>query len=184
MCVRACVRASECACVCACMCSLSVLGNGWHFWSSSFSATFFRNSYPTPGHIPEPVWSLDPCGDDFRAAPDAATRHVPRTVTCRDVASPRVRFNIKTGSSLFAQSKTKRERGLLQVATWNAGSLLNFSAPVETAFGGFQWIAISSRLIIAKLWMAKVDGESTWLDVIVCYAPTFRAPRLMKDNFH
>ena len=72
--------------------------------------------------------------DEFRAAPDAATRHVPRTVTSHGVASPRVHFNIKTGSSKFAQSKAEREKGLLQMATWNVRSLLNFSGPMETAF--------------------------------------------------
>ena len=57
-----------------------------------------------------------------------------RTVTRRSVASPRARFNIKTGSSKFAQSKAEKERGLLQMATWNVRSLLDFSGPVETAF--------------------------------------------------
>ena len=49
--------------------------------------------------------------------------------------------------------------------------------------GGSQWTAISSRLVVARLGMAKVDGESNWLYVIVCYAPFFCAPRIMKDNF-
>ena len=55
--------------------------------------------------------------DEFRVASDAVTRHVPRTATRRSVASPRVCFNIKTGSSKFAQSKAERGRGLLQMAT-------------------------------------------------------------------
>ena len=44
-------------------------------------------------------------------------------------------------------------------------------------------MAISSQLVVVGLRMAKVDGESTWLHVIVCYVPTFRAPRMMKDKF-
>ena len=45
-----------------------------------------------------------------------------------------------------------------------------------------QWMAISSRLIVARLWIARVDGESTWLPVIVYYVPTFHAPWMVKDK--
>ena len=77
--------------------------------------------------------------DEFRAAPDAVTRHVPRTVTRCGVASLRVRFNIKT-------------------LKWNVRSLLEFAdypafvtstrECAQVALSVFNDVATSSGLTI------------------------------------
>ena len=43
--------------------------------------------------------------------------------------------------------------------------------------GGSQWIAVSSRLLHARLKFQHHGTQVTWIHVLVCYALTFRSPR-------
>ena len=58
----------------------------------------------------------------------------------------------------------------------------------RTAFedGGCRWAPVSSRLLWSKLKIVhstKNNNGCTWLTVVVCNAPTFRAPASQKENF-
>ena len=46
-------------------------------------------------------------------------------------------------------------------------------------FGGCQWNAVSSRILVCKLKFADA-----WVSVALCYAPTFQSSGLKKDNFN
>ena len=46
--------------------------------------------------------------------------------------------------------------------------------------GGSQWIAVSSRLLHARLKFQHHGTQVTWIHVLVCYALTFRSPRNKK----
>ena len=70
-----------------------------------------------------------PCGDPGTAS-DAVNRRTARTSTRRGVASLRV-----AKASIISNSAQWQAKGdLLQFATWNVRSLLNFSGPVQTAY--------------------------------------------------
>ena len=48
--------------------------------------------------------------------------------------------------------------------------------------GGFQWIAVPSRLLHARLKFQHNVTQVTWIHVLVCYALTFRSPRGKKTE--
>ena len=54
--------------------------------------------------------------------------------------------------------------------------------------GGSQWRAVSSRILSCKLkWSCRESPQedgSTWMHIIMCYAPTFRSSRHDKDVFY
>ena len=49
--------------------------------------------------------------------------------------------------------------------------------------GEAQWTAISSRIAVAWLQMNMWRSKAFFLHVVVCYAPTYRSPRAVKDVF-
>ena len=50
-------------------------------------------------------------------------------------------------------------------------------------YGGCQWSAVSSRILVARLKFDLASGGVSSFSVVVCYAPTFRSPRSVKDEF-
>ena len=50
-------------------------------------------------------------------------------------------------------------------------------------FGGCQWTAVSSRILVARLKFVLHDSRVLWFSVGVCYAPTFCSSRERKDEF-
>ena len=67
------------------------------------------------------------------AAPDAATCHMPGVATRRGVTNPRVDSIKNYGNKNFV-SRRGGKKTIVQVATWNVRSLVNFSGPAGTAF--------------------------------------------------
>ena len=67
------------------------------------------------------------------AAPDAATCHMPGVATRRGVTNPRVGSIKNYGNKNFV-SRRGGKKTIVQVATWNVRSLVNFSGPAGTAF--------------------------------------------------
>ena len=49
--------------------------------------------------------------------------------------------------------------------------------------GGSQWQAVSPRIAVARLRMTVKKNKSLSIHVVVCYAPTFRSSRDVKDIF-
>ena len=66
--------------------------------------------------------------------------------------------------------------------------VLRSRARAAFACGGSQWRAVSSRILSCKLkWSCREsprEDGSTWMHIIVCYAPTFRSSRHNKDVFY
>ena len=67
------------------------------------------------------------------AAPDAATCHMPGVTTRCGVTNPRVDSIKNYGNKNFV-SRRGGKKTIVQVATWNVRSLVNFSGPAGTAF--------------------------------------------------
>ena len=70
------------------------------------------------------------------------------------------------------------------------GAALVLRSRARAAFecGGPQWRAVSSRILSCKLkWSCRESPQedgSTWMHIIMCYAPTFCSSRHDKDVFY
>ena len=95
------------------------------------------------------------------AAPDAATCHMPGVATRRGVTNPRVDSIKNYGNKNFV-SRRGGKKTIVQVATWNVRSLVNFSCPAGTAFVRQEFSE--------KIYQERTTGELTLLltNCVVC----------------
>ena len=63
------------------------------------------------------------------------------------------------------------------------GIVLSPKAAKAWRDGGEQWEPVSSRVVTARLRLDRVGSQHRFLHLVSVYAPTFRAPQQVKDDF-